>query len=63
MDNWISPAPIQGLIVSLTSVGSLVGAIVSGVFSDKAGRKPAIIAGACLAAVSGILHTAAINLW
>lgn len=49
--------------MSLLSVGSLVGALVSGGFSDIVGRKPAVMLGACITAVSGVLHAGAVNLW
>ncbi len=53
----------QGLIVSLLPVGSLFGALLGGVLSDLAGRKPAIIIGASLVSCSGLIHIAALNLW
>lgn len=53
---------LQGLIVSLLPVGCVVGALAAGPVSDFLGRKPAVIIGGCLAALSGALHTAAVNL-
>ena len=49
--------------MSLLSIGCLVGAFVSGGFSDIVGRIPVLIFGTSLVAVSGIVHTAAMNLW
>ena len=49
--------------MSILSIGCLVGALMSGWLSDIFGRKPAIILGSILVAVSGMLHTAAIYLW
>ena len=43
-------------------VGGLVGALLAGVLSDFAGRKRAIIIGASLAALGGLIHTSAVNL-
>lgn len=54
---------LQGLIVSLLSIASLAGALVAGVLSDVAGRKPAVIIGGCLVSFGGILHIATLNLW
>ena len=49
--------------MALLSLSAIFGALCSGVLSDLAGRKPAIILGASLVAVGGLLHTAAMNLW
>ncbi len=48
--------------MSLFSVGSLIGALLSGVLSDFVGRKPAIVIGASLVAVGGVLHTGAVHI-
>jgi len=49
--------------VSLSAVGSLVGALIGGVLSDFMGRKPAVIVGGGLVSCSGILHMSAVNVW
>ena len=49
--------------MALLSVGCLFGALFSGVFSDFAGRKAALLVGASVVACGGLLHTAAVNLW
>ena len=49
--------------MSILSVGSLVGALMGGVLSEFAGRKPAVMIGAGLISCGGILHMAAVHLW
>ena len=58
----LSSVCMQGLIVSLLSIGAVFGALAAGTMSDTLGRKPTIIIGASLAALGGMLHTAAIHL-
>ena len=45
------------------SVGALVGALVSGLLSDLAGRKVTIIIGASSYALGGALQASSVYLW
>jgi MFS family permease len=49
--------------VSVFSIGALVGALLSGLLSDLAGRKVTLIAGASLYALGGTLQTSSFFLW
>ena len=54
---------VQGAIVSVFSVGALVGALLSGLLSDLAGRKVTIVIGASLYALGGALQSSSFYLW
>ena len=49
--------------MSVFSIGALVGALLSGLLSDLAGRKVTLIAGASLYALGGTLQTSSFFLW
>ena len=49
--------------MSVFSIGALVGALLSGVLSDLAGRKATVIVGASLYALGGTLQTSSFSLW
>ena len=53
----------QGAIVSVFSIGALVGALLSGLLSDLAGRKVTLIVGGSLFAFGGALQTFSFFLW
>ena len=53
----------QGTIVSIFSIGALVGALLSGLLSDLAGRKVTVIIGASTCLVGGSLQVASFYLW
>ena len=57
------PIDVQGIIVSIFSIGAVVGALSSGLLSDSAGRKLTVIIGACTSAVGGILQASSFHLW
>lgn len=61
MTNFYSP--LQGAIVSVFSVGALVGALLSGLLSDLAGRKVTLIVGGSLYVFGGALQTFSFFLW
>ena len=48
--------------MSLFFVGALAGALMAGVVSDLAGRKPAVMLGAGLVALGALLHSASVHL-
>ena len=50
-------------MVSLAAAGGVLGALGGGWFSDRVGRKPAIILGGSLVALSGVMHASAVRLW
>ena len=50
-------------MVSVFSIGALVGALLSGLLSDLAGRKMTVITGASLYAFGGTLQTSSFFLW
>ena len=50
-------------MVSLAACGGFFGALGGGWLSDYVGRKPAIILGGSLVALSGIIHASAVRLW
>ena len=54
---------LQGTIVSMLSIGAVVGALVSGLLSDLAGRKVSVIIGASTCAVGGTLQASSFYLW
>ena len=54
---------LQGAIVSVFSIGALVGALLSGLLSDLAGRKVTVIVGASLCVVGATLQTSSVYLW
>ena len=54
---------VQGAIVSVFSIGALVGALLSGLLSDLAGRKVTLILGGSLFAFGGALQTFSFFLW
>ena len=54
---------MQGAIVSVFSIGALVGVLVSGLLSDLAGRKVTLIVGGSLFAFGGALQTFSFFLW
>ena len=54
---------VQGTIVSVLSIGAVVGALVSGLMSDLAGRKVSVIIGASTCAVGGTLQASSFYLW
>ena len=49
--------------MSVFSIGALVGALLSGLLSDLAGRKMTVIVGASLYAFGGTLQTSSFFLW
>ena len=49
--------------MSVFSIGALVGALLSGLLSDLAGRKVTLIAGASLYTLGGTLQTSSFFLW
>ena len=49
--------------MSVFSIGALVGALLSGLLSDLAGRKVTMIVGSSLYALGGILQTSSFFLW
>ena len=49
--------------MSVFSIGALVGALVSGLLSDLAGRKVAIVIGGCLYALGGTLQASSFYIW
>ena len=49
--------------MSVFSIGALVGALVSGMLSDLAGRKVTMIVGGSLFALGGALQTFSFFLW
>ena len=53
----------EGAIVSVFSIGALVGALLSGLLSDLAGRKVTLIVGASSSAIGATLQTSSIYLW
>ncbi len=53
----------QGLVVSLFSLGSLVGALLGGPLSDWAGRRATLVGAALLAASGIIIQCSAIAIW
>ena len=54
---------LQGAIVSVFSIGALVGALLSGLLSDLAGRRVTVIVGGSLFALGGALQTFSFFLW
>ena len=60
---YCSPLTLQGLIVSLFSVGGFMGALGGGWLADYVGRKPTMILGASLVGISGLIHASAVTLW
>ena len=53
----------EGAIVSVFSIGALVGALLSGLLSDLAGRKVTLIVGGSLFVLGGALQTFSFFLW
>ena len=49
--------------MSVFSIGALVGALLSGLLSDLAGRKVTMIVGSSLYALGGTLQTSSFFLW
>ena len=49
--------------MSVFSIGALVGALLSGLLSDLAGRKVTMIVGASLYALGGTIQTSSFFLW
>lgn len=49
--------------MSVFSIGALVGALLSGLLSDFAGRKVTVIVGASLYALGGTLQASSFYLW
>ena len=54
---------MQGAIVSVFSIGALVGALLSGLLSDLAGRKVTLIVGGSLFTFGGALQSFSFFLW
>lgn len=54
---------MQGTIVSVLSIGAVVGALTSGLLSDLAGRKVSVIIGASTCVVGGTLQASSFYLW
>ncbi len=50
-------------MVSLFSLGSLVGALLGGPLSDWAGRRATLVVGALLAALGIIIQSSSIAIW
>ena len=61
--NYENVLLLQGAIVSVFSIGALVGALLSGPLSDLAGRKVTMIVGGSLYALGGTLQTFSFFLW
>ena len=58
-----SSISVQGTIVSVLSIGAVVGALMSGLLSDLAGRKVSVIIGASICVVGGTLQASSYYLW
>ena len=54
---------IQGTIVSIFSIGALVGTLVSGLLSDLAGRRVTVAVGATTCVLGGVLQSSSFYLW
>lgn len=51
------------MIVSIFSIGALVGALLSGLLSDFAGRKVTVVIGAVTCLIGGALQVSSFYLW
>lgn len=53
----------QGLMVSLFSLGSLVGGLLGGFLSDFRGRKSTLIIGGLICATGAVIQASSVYIW
>ena len=59
----LTPVSQQGFVVSLFSLGSLVGGLLGGLLSDWAGRRATLVTGTLLCATGIIVQASSVFIW